>query len=405
MQKTPFTPYQRKLFFFLSIATFFEGYDFYALSQILTNLTDEFELPLEASGYIVGAVNIGAVLAFWLVRKADVWGRKRVLTVTILGYTVFTVLSGFATNIYIFVAAQLLARVFLLAEWAISMVIAAEEFPADRRGMTLGVIQACSSLGSIFCAGVVPLLLATSYGWRTVYFVGAIPLVILMAARRGLKETKRFQEAKAPPMPLFAVWKTPHARNILVLGLIWFVAYIPAQNAVSFWKVFAVNERGFTDVDVSQSLTFAAIVSMPFVFGSGKLLDRLGRRLGAAVVFSLGGVGVVLCYTLESHWALTIALTLGIFGASAYLPLLNAYTSELFPTQLRGTAAAWSNNLLGRFGYVLSPFFVGLAVRETGAYGPVVASTAVCSFIAIGLIYWLLPETANKELEETAGRA
>ncbi len=419
MKKTPFTPYQRKLFFFLSVATFFEGYDFFALTQILTNLREEFDLPMEASAYIVGTVNIGTILAFWLVRKADVWGRRRVLTITIFGYTLFTVLSGFAPNIYLFVAAQLLARVFLLAEWAISMVIAAEEFPADRRGMTLGVIQACSSLGSIFCAGVVPLLLSTPYGWRTVYFVGVIPLVILMAARRGLKETKRFtaiSTAVPPDGPyreqkqafdtqknsLFAIWKTPHARNVVVLAAIWFVAYIPAQNAVAFWKEFAIHERGFTDVDVSKSLTFAALVSMPFVFGSGKILDKFGRKLGAAIVFSLGGIGVVLCYTLESKWALTGALTLGIFGASAYLPLLNAYTSELFPTELRGTAAAWTNNLLGRFGYVLSPFLVGLAVTETGAYGPVVASTAIFSFVSIGLIYWLLPETANKELEETA---
>ena len=183
------------------------------------------------------------------------------------------------------------------------------------------------------------------------------------------------------------------------------MAYIPAQNAVAFWKEFAIHERGFTDVDVSKSLTFAALVSMPFVFGSGKILDQFGRKLGAAIIFSLGGVGVVLCYTLESKWALTGALTLGIFGASAYLPLLNAYTSELFPTQFRGTAAAWTNNLLGRLGYVLSPFLVGLAVTETGAYGPVVASTAIFSFVSIGLIYWLLPETANKELEETAGAA
>ena len=142
---------------------------------------------------------------------------------------------------------------------------------------------------------------------------------------------------------------------------------------------------------------------MPAVFASGKLLDKCGRKLGAAIVFSIGGVGVIACYTLESKTALTIALTLGIYGASAYLPLLNAYTSELFPTQLRGTAAAWSNNLLGRFGYVLSPFFVGLAVTETGAYGPVVASTAIFSFVSIALIFWLLPETANRELEETAG--
>ena len=65
------TPYQRKLFLFLSVATFFEGYDFFALTQILPNLRADMDLPREASGYIVGIVNIGTILAFWLVRRAD----------------------------------------------------------------------------------------------------------------------------------------------------------------------------------------------------------------------------------------------------------------------------------------------------------------------------------------------
>ncbi|MEZ4251836.1 MAG: hypothetical protein R3B99_26800 [Polyangiales bacterium] len=78
----------------------------------------------------------------------------------------------------------------------------------------------------------------------------------------------------------------------------------------------------------------------------------------------------MLCYTLEGLWPLTFALMLGIFASSAYLPILNGYTAELFPTRLRGMAFAWSNNLLGRLGYVLSPVAVGFIVRETDAFGP-----------------------------------
>ncbi len=62
-----FTPYQRRLFLFLSVATFFEGYDFLALTQLLPNLRAEMGLGLEASGYLVAFVNIGAVLAYIIV--------------------------------------------------------------------------------------------------------------------------------------------------------------------------------------------------------------------------------------------------------------------------------------------------------------------------------------------------
>ena len=412
LQDARLSAYQKRLFLFLGVATFFEGYDFLALTQILPNLREDMGLGKDASGYLVGFINAGTIIAFWLVRRADVWGRRRVLTITIAGYTLFTFASGLAPDVYSSAAFQLVARIFLIGEWAISMVIAAEEFPAAKRGMVIGVIQACSSLGSIFCAGVVPLLLKTEYGWRSVYLVGIVPLVVLAFARRSLRETSRFESlraaraeaeaAGAPKENLFRIWKTPYVKRLLAVALIWFIAYIPAQNAIAFWKEFAMTERGFTDGEVGKAISIAAVGSMPFVFLSGKLIDVLGRRPGATVIFGIGGVGVALAYTLEGFWPLTMALMLGIFAASAWLPVLNAYTSELFPTDLRGMAFAWSNNLLGRLGYVLSPLAVGLVVSQTEAFGPVVASLAAFNLVAIALIWKLMPETKAMELEETA---
>ena len=99
---------------------------------------------------------------------------------------------------------------------------------------------------------------------------------------------------------------------------------------------------------------------------------------------------------------LTAALVVGIFTASAYLPVLNAYSSELFPTHQRGAAFAWSNNLIGRLGYVAGPYVVGVLASQTGALGPVVASTAVFNFVAIALVFAFLPETTGRELEDTS---
>ncbi len=400
-----FTPYQRRLFVFLSVATLFEGYDFLALAQILPNLRKDMGLTEGQGGLLFGAVNAGTIVAFLLVRRADRWGRKRVLTITIAGYTTFTFLSGFAPNVWVFAILQFFARVFLIGEWAISMVIAAEEFPAARRGMAIGVIQAFSSLGAIVCAGVVPMLLTTQYGWRSVYFVGIVPLVILAYARRGLKETERFvAEASgeaAEPRPLTHIFGTPYRKRVLQMSLIWFLSYVCTHTGVSFWKEFALAERGFTDADVGRAIVFAAPASLPFVFAAGKLLDVVGRRMGAAVIFLVGGAGIVACYQLHGFWPLTLALTFGIFGTSALPPVLNAYTTELFPTHLRGDAFAIANNLLGRVGYVVSPVVVGYAAGAVG-WSLAVSCTVVFQIAALVLILMLLPETRGRELEDTA---
>ncbi len=412
MAKSKLSGYQIRLFAFLSVATFFEGYDFMALAQILPNLRADLGISKAGAGFLFAFVNLGTVVAYLLVRQADRWGRRPVMMVTIAGYTVFTFLSGLAWDVWSFGLFQFFARLFLIGEWATSMVYAAEEYPADRRGMVIGVLQAFSSLGAIVCAGVVPLLLDSAYGWRSVYFVGVLPLLILAFARRNLKETSRFltsiagqaqvAELKEKAKPAFTrILRTPYKKRVFQMGSIWFITYACSHTAVSFWKEFAVGERGFSDADVAKALTFAAVVSLPLIFGSGKLLDAIGRKAGAAVIFVSTSIGVYLAYSLHGFWPLTGALTIAIFGVSAVLPVLNAFTSELFPTELRGDAFAWTNNLIGRIGYVLAPAGLGV-LAEAWGWGPSIQLTTICPILALILIFLLLPETNAMELEETA---
>lgn len=395
--------YQKRLLVFLGIATFFEGYDFFALTQILPNLRHDMGLSRGEASLLVSVINIGSVLAYFLVRYADRWGRRRLLTITIAGYTAFTFLTGLAPNALFFVVCQLVARVFLLAEWAISMMYAAEEYPAERRGMAIGVISALSSLGGVVCAGVVPFLLQTPYGWRSVYLVGIVPLILLALARRNLRETRRFTEnaGAAQRRPLMHIWHTPHRKRLVQMALIWGLYYVCSTTVVFFWKDFAVTERGLTDAQVGRSVAIAAVVSMPLVFAAGPLLDLIGRKRGAVLIFGFAALGAFGSYTLHQPWPLTAALMLAIAGNSAALPVLNAFTAELFPTEMRGDAFAWANNLLGRVSYVLAPTVVG-AMAETAGWGPAVSATALCPVLAAVAIFALLPETRARELEETA---
>lgn len=403
--KTKFTPYQKRLFVFLSVATFFEGYDFLALAQILPNLRADFGLSAFDAGLLFAFVNFGTIVAWLLIRRADQWGRRNVMMITIVGYTVFTFLSGLAWDVWSFAVFQFIARIFLIGEWATSMVYASEEYPSDRRGTVIGVLQAFSSLGAIFCAGITPFLLSSAYGWRTVYLVGVLPLIILAFARRNLKETQRFIDMKAEGKQssgdFFAIVKGPHRKRVFQLASIWFITYACSHTAISFWKDFAVNERGFSDGDVALALTVASLVSMPMVFFSGKMLDVIGRKKGATVIFVLTSGGVFFAYTLQGHYPLMVALIFAIFGVSAVLPALNTFTTELFPTEIRSDAFAWTNNLIGRIGYVISPIFIGWAA-EQWSWGAAIRPTALFPLVALALIWWLLPETKGKDLDETA---
>jgi putative MFS transporter len=399
-----FTPYQKRLFVFLSVATFFEGYDFFALSQLLPSIRETYGLSPEQGTWLVTVINFGTMLAYLLVRRADRWGRKRVLSITIAGYALFTFLSAWAPNAVVFGVLQMVARVFLIGEWATSMVVAAEEFPKERRGTVIGVVSASAGLGSIICAGVVPMMLKTPLGWRSVYLIGVLPLLLLMYARRSLKETQRFTEhaARGPvDPPLLEILRGPHRRRVLQMAAIWFLSYLCTSNAVLFWKEFALAERGLTQAQTAQVITVAALVSMPLVFFAGRLLDAIGRKWGSAVIYAATVLGVLGGYTFSGVLPLTLAMTLGVFGLNAVLTVLNAFMTELFPTEARGNAMAWSNNLLGRLGYCLSPLAIGELVGQYGWGLPLRLST-VFPLLALVLIVVWLPETNARELEDTS---
>jgi putative MFS transporter len=188
---------------------------------------------------------------------------------------------------------------------------------------------------------------------------------------------------------------------VFQLAAIWALTLLCTQNAVTFWKEFAIAERGMTDAQVGTALAIASLASLPFLFFVGLVLDVIGRRMGAVAAFALAAAGVFSSYTLESPGALTFALVLGILGTGSVLPVLNTYTAELFPTEYRSEAFAWSNNLIGRTAYLASPLLLGWSAGVFG-WGPTRSSTAIFPVLALALILAFLPETVGRELEETS---
>ena len=98
-----------------------------------------------------------------------------------------------------------------------------------------------------------------------------------------------------------------------------------------------------------------------------------------------------------------VALMLAVFFGLGMSPVMSAYATELFPTEIRGQAAAWIRNVFEIAGYVFGPALVGiLGDHATGAVGNVGDTVSLLMLLqlpTLWLIVRYLPETKGRELD------
>jgi MFS family permease len=130
----------------------------------------------------------------------DKWGRARTMALTILVYAVCTGLSGLATSWEYFALFRFLTGAGVGGEFAVGAALVAEVMPDRARAHCLGLLQALSSVGNILAAyslGVIVPQEGFGWGWRGLYYVGAMPALIAVFVLLRLREPERWVAAKA----------------------------------------------------------------------------------------------------------------------------------------------------------------------------------------------------------------
>ncbi|HET8619311.1 MAG TPA: MFS transporter [Acidimicrobiales bacterium] len=391
----------------LSAAAFFDGYDVSIKSVALTQIREDFDLTKAAASALMAVVYFGALPAMALTRAADRVGRRRMLLVSIVGYTLFSGLTAVAPSAAAFAVLQFCQQVFLVAESALVWTMAAEELPAEARGFGFGVLGMNMALGT----GAAALLYGGVFeplglSWRWLYVVGVPPLLLVAFLRRRLGESRRFREAQAGGR-LVETWRRilrpPYARW---LGLVVAAAFLLqlSQQAQTFALDFLQTDRGLSASAAAGMLVVAGLPGIPVMVAAGGLSDRFGRRAvgcGFTLVSLVGGAGF---FWLPASWGIPVLLpcmSLTLIGSMASFPVIQTYTAELFPTALRGSASSWSSAsaVLGR------TMSLGLAAVLLTALSQSATATLLGAgpVLAVVIIALLFPDTHGRELEETSG--
>jgi putative MFS transporter len=392
----------------VSLALFFEQYDNSMLTAALKYIADDLGMTEQDLGGFLALVKLGAVPAFLIVPFADRIGRRRVFLVSVLLFSFGTLLTAFTTTAAQFVAVQMVTRTFMLAAAAIAYVIVTEEFPALHRGWAIGMLGALSACGNGLGAALFAAIESLPYGWRTLYAVGVVPLLLLPLLRRKVPETRRFTRHRAvferqPPTGFIAGWYRPlaslaraypgRALGIAAAGGL----MATGESAVfQFIGYYTLTVHQWSPGQFSLMFIVGGAVGIIGNVVAGRLGDRVGRRTIGSVMLGLFPLFAWLFYH-GPGWSLPIAWTLFVFCNTAGGAVVRALSTELFPTSYRGTSAAWLS-FVQAIGWSLGVALVGVG---TSAGGDIARMTSFISLAVLGaaLAVFALPETYRQELE------
>jgi MFS family permease len=393
----------------VSLVSLFEQYDVYLFSLNLAHIQRELAIDEGQLGLLGGLVRAGALFAVLVTIAADRFGRRRLLLVTVLAYTLLTGATAFAPSAEWFVVCQFLSRIFAAAETLIAVVVIAEEFDAEHRGWGIGALGAITACGAGLAAVLFGFVDVLPGGWRSLYLVGLVPLLALAWWRRSMPETGRFLALErergaslraTPALGPFVALLRSYPRRLLVLAGTVLLIGIAVAPASFFAPKYLQDVHGWSPGWVA-ALNFGggafAIVGNPL---AGRLSDRYGRRPITAI-FAVTAALSAIAFYLSAGLVLAPLWVLMIFGSMGSEVTLSAFGAELFPTSQRSTASgvrafAWT------LGIVLG--LAGVSVLF-GVLGSNWTAVMVLGLVALGapVLVWLgFPETSGRALEEIA---
>lgn len=380
------------------LALLVNGADIALLSYSLTSLKQEFNLVDTQAGMLgswtLAGMAIGGLFGGW---ACDQFGRVRVIVVSIVLFSLLTSWLGFTQSFEQFKWLRFLSAIGLGTLYLACNILMAEYVPTRYRTTVLATLMSGWTFGTIVATGLSGWILP-EHGWRVLYSITIIPIVIAilmhffvpepqawLEAKKGNALKKQIEISKPIRKNTFKlIFSNPASRRMFVL---WFFTSLFLQfgyYGMSTWlPTYLEMELGLTFYDMTIYMLGTFIVMIFSKIISGIVADCIGRRI--VFVFGTIGTAIFIPILVFCNTTLNIQWLLLIFGFLYGIPYgINAtYMTESFATNIRGTAIGGSYNL-GRIFAASGPLVVG-CMAQGGSIGQGFLIMAV-AYLVCGLL-------------------
>src|SRR5580693_3149270 len=174
-----------------------DAFDFFLLVFVLKDIAEEFHTDISnVTLAILLTLAMRPIGAFIFGRAADRWGRRPVLMINILLYSILEFASGFAPSLTVLILLRALYGVAMGGEWGVGASLTMETIPPHARGFVSGLLQSGYPTG-YFLASIVYGALFPYIGWRGMFMVGVIPALLVLYIRRNVPESPSWSKEAA----------------------------------------------------------------------------------------------------------------------------------------------------------------------------------------------------------------
>ncbi len=415
------------------------GYDIGIISGALLFIENDFPLTPFLTGVVVSSILIGAVFGAGASGAlGDKLGRRKMVLIAAVIFAAGAVGMALSPTISVLIFFRIVTGLAVGAASALVPTYISEISPTDLRGSLSSVFQLAITLG-ILLAYMVNFALAGAEAWRWMLGLAAVPAVVLFVGMCLVPETPRWliknnlmdearavlrrsrgrqdveqevkeiqeverEESQTEARELLAPWVRP----MLVVGIgLAMLQQFVGINTIIYYAPTIINDTGLGASASILATVGIGVVNVLFTLVAIWLIDKLGRKnlllygltgmtLGTIILglgFVLPGLSGVVSYITLGGMLLYIASFAASFG-----PIVWVMLPEIFPLQIRGSAvgvSSLSNWVANFIVALLFPVLIA-ALGET----PVFWGLGVICVLAMIFVYFLVPETMGRSLEE-----
>jgi len=392
-----FNRQQRNAFIASFLGWTLDAFDFFLMVFVLRAVAAEFHTNVKAVSVAITltlAMRPLGALVFGML--GDRYGRRQILMVDILLFSILELASAFAPTL---VALLILRAAFGFAmggEWGLGASLTMETIPAKSRGLASGILQEGYACGFLL-ASIVYGLFFERIGWRGMFAVGVLPALLVLYIRRNVEESPAWHRMRSRPRRSLAEILRGHGKLFLYVVVLMTAFNFFSHGTQDLYPTFLQAQRKLSTHTVSMIAIIANIGAIIGGIVFGTLSQRIGRRK-AIIAASLLALPIIPLWGFSTSVALialgAFLMQISVQGAWGVIPV---HLNELSPDEVRGTFPGFAYQLGNLFASANATLQAGFAQDHGGNYALALATVAALAAVAIALLTSVGREAHNVE--------